>query len=115
MIECGNEPNVLRKQHPVAKYIARHVAYPGDGEVLGLGVVFEFAEVSLDRFPSAPSRDSHDLVVVSDRPSGGESIAKPEAIFGRDTICDVGEGRCALVGSHHEVSVIAVMSYDPFG
>ena len=70
------------------------------------------AEVPLDRHPRAAGGDPHRLVVVADRPAGGERVAEPEAVVLRDAVGDVGEGRGALVGRDHEVAVVAVVAHD---
>ena len=53
---------------------------PTHGEVLGLGVDAQLAEVPLDRLPGAAGGDAHRLVVVADRAAGGERVAEPEAV-----------------------------------
>ena len=80
MVERGHQPDVLGQQHPVAEHVAGHVADADDGEVLGLGVDAELAEVPLDRLPRAARGDAHRLVVVADRAAGGERVAEPEAV-----------------------------------
>ncbi len=112
VVERGHQPNVLGQQHSVAEHVAAHVADADDGEVLGLGVHAHFAEVPLDAFPCALGGDAHGLVVVADRPAGGERVAEPEAVGLRDLVGDVGERRRALVGGHHEVGVVTVTAHD---
>ena len=53
---------------------------PTHGEVLGLAVDAELAEVPLHRLPGAAGGDAHRLVVVADRAAGGERVAEPEAV-----------------------------------
>ena len=45
-----------RQQHAVAEHVAAHVADADDGEVLGLDVDAELAEVALDGHPRATAR-----------------------------------------------------------
>ena len=112
MVERGHQPNVLGQQHPVAEHVTAHVADADDGEVLGLGVDAHLAEVPLDALPRALGGDAHLLVVVADRTAGGERVAEPEPVGLRDFVGDVGEGRGALVGGHHEVGVVTVAAHD---
>ena len=56
--------------------------------------------------------DAHRLVVVAHRAAGGEGVAEPEAVVLGHAVGDVGEGRGALVGGHHEVGVVAVVAHD---
>ena len=72
-----------------------------------LDVDAELAEVALDRLPRAARGDAHLLVVVAGRAAGGEGVAEPEAVLGRDRVRDVGERRRALVGGDDEVRVVA--------
>ena len=101
-----------RQQHAVAEHVAGHVADADDGEVLGLGVDAQLAEVALDRLPGAAGGDAHRLVVVADRAAGGEGVAEPEAVRLGDVVGDVGEGRGALVGGDDQVGVVAVVPDD---
>ena len=80
VVEGRDQPDVLGEQHAVAEDVAGHVADADDGEVLGLGVHAELAEVPLDRLPRALGGDAHRLVVVADRAAGGEGVAEPEAV-----------------------------------
>ncbi len=110
VVEGRDEPDVLGEQHAVAEDVARHVSDPDDGEVLGLGVVADLAEVPLDRLPRTAGRDAHGLVVVSDRTPGRERVTEPEAVVLRHAVGDVGEGRGALVGGYDEIRVVAVVA-----
>ena len=65
VIERGDEPDVLRQQHPVAEHVARHVADADDGEVVAVGIDAEVAEVAAHRLPRAAGGDAHRLVVVA--------------------------------------------------
>src|SRR5690606_24542955 len=87
-----------------------HVADADRGEVLLLRVAAQGAEVALDRLPGAARGDAHALVVVADRATGGEGVVEPVAVRLRDAVGDVGEGRRALVGGHHQVRVVAVVA-----
>src|SRR5262249_37448038 len=84
------------------------VADADDGEVLRLGIHADFAEVAFDALPSAASGDGHAFVVVPGGAAGGECIAQPEGVLGRDRIGDVREGRRAFVCGDDEIGVIAV-------
>ena len=108
MVERHEQPDVLRQQHPVAEHVPGHVADAHHGEVLGLGVDPQLAEVPLDRLPGAARGDAHRLVVVADRAAGGERVAEPEPVVERHLVGDVGEGGGALVRGHHQVGVVAV-------
>ena len=83
MVEGGDQPDVLGQQHAVAEHVAGHVADADHGEVLGLGVDAQLAEVALDRLPGAAGGDAHGLVVVAGRAAGGEGVAEPEAVARR--------------------------------
>ena len=112
VVEGRHQLDVAREQHPVAEHVARHVADAGDREVGRLDVPPQLAEVPLDCLPGAPRRDAHRLVVITVRASGGERVAEPEPVVGRDLIGDVGEGCGALVGGHDQVWIILVVSHD---
>src|SRR5690606_38955224 len=86
-----------------------HVADAHAGEVLALRIPAQGAEVALDRLPRAARGDAHALVVVADRATGGERIAHPESVGHGQAVGDVGEGRGALVGGHHQVRVVLVV------
>ena len=111
VVEGCDQPDVLGEQHAVAEDVARHVADAHDGEVLGLGVDADLAEVPLDRLPGAARGDAHRLVVVADRPAGGEGVAEPEPVVEGHLVRDVGERRGALVGSDHQVGVVTVVAH----
>ena len=68
--------------------------------------------MALDGLPGPARRDAHLLVVVSGRPARGERVIEPEAVLARDAVGDVGQGRRAAVGGHHEVRVVAVVADD---
>jgi hypothetical protein len=108
VVERGDQPDVARQQHAVAEDVARHVAHAGHGEVGGLDVEAQLAEVALDALPRAARGDAHALVVVAGAAAGGEGVAEPVAVLGADGVGVVGEGRRALVGGDHQVGVVAV-------
>ena len=66
------------------------------------------AKWTLHRLPGAARGDAHLLVVVAFGAAGGERVAQPEAVAGRDLVGRVGEGRGALVRGHDQVRVVAV-------
>ena len=96
VIERGEQADVPRQQHAVAEHVAGHVADADAGEVLGLAIAAQRAEMALDRLPRALGRDAHGLVVVADRAARGERVAEPEAVLGADRVGDVGERRVPL-------------------
>ncbi len=112
MVERGDEPDVAREQHAVAEHVARHVADAGDGEVGGLDVDAELAEVALRRLPRAARGDAHRLVVVAHRPARRERVAQPEPVFVADRVGVVGERRRALVGGDDQVRIVGVVALD---
>ena len=67
VVERADQPDVAGEQHAVAEDVAGHVANSDDGEVGGLDVGPELAEVALDRLPGAAGGDRHLLVVVAGR------------------------------------------------
>ena len=113
VIERGDQLDMPRQQHSVAKDIARHVADPRNGEIGRLGIDAHLAEVTLDRLPRAARGDAHHLVVIASRSARGECVAEPEAILLADAVGVVRERRRALVGSDHEVRIVGVVSLDP--
>ena len=115
VVEGRDQARVLGAEHAVAEDVAGHVADADRGEVLGLAVDAALAEVALDRDPRAAGGDAHGLVVVAHRAAGGEGVAQPEAVVLGHAVGDVGEGRGALVGGHHEVGVVAVVAHDVDG
>ncbi len=112
VVERADQLDVTGEQHAVAEHVAGHVANPDNGEVGGLDVGPQLAEVALDRLPGAAGRDRHLLVVVAGGAAGGERIAEPEAVLDRDCVRDVREGRRALVGGDDEVRVVLVVAND---
>ena len=112
VVERADQLDVTGEQHAVAEHVAGHVADPDNGEVGGLDVGSQLAEVALDRLPGATGRDPHLLVVVAGGAAGGEGVAEPEAVLDRDRVRDVREGRRALVGGDDEVRVVLVVADD---
>src|SRR5690606_28624119 len=114
MIERGDQPGLVRKQHDVAKNIARHVADTDDGEGDRLDVAVHLAEVSLDRLPCALGRYAHALVVVTRRPSRSEGIIEPEIVLLAYGVGGVGESGCPLVRRDDEIWIVLVQPHDIF-
>ena len=112
VVEGGHEPDMRGEQHRIAEHIAAHVADADRAEAGRLAVHAELAEMALDRLPAAARGNAHALVVVALRAAGGEGVAEPEAVFRRHPVRNVGEGRGALVGRHHQIGVVAVMAHD---
>jgi hypothetical protein len=110
MIERGHQLDLAREQHAVAEHVAGHVADSSHRERLALNVAAELAKVALDALPGAARGDRHLLVVIAGGTAGGKGIAQPEAVFGRDGVGDVGEGRRALVGRDYQVGIIAIQA-----
>src|SRR3982075_591086 len=90
--ESRDEPGRRREQHAIAEDVAGHVAYTGRGEGHGLDIGAEFAEMAFDGFPRSARGDAHLLVVIALAAAGGEGIAEPMALLGRDRVGGVGEG-----------------------
>ena len=111
VVERRHQLDVLGQQHAVAEHVTRHVADTHDPERLALDVDVHLEEVPLDALPGAARRDGHALVVVAGRAAGGERIAQPEIVLGRDVVGDVGERGSTLVGGHHEIGVVAVVTH----
>jgi hypothetical protein len=105
----GDEPDLVREQHPVAEHVARHVADPDDGELVHGRVHAELVEVALDRLPRAARGDAELLVVVAGRAAGRERVVEPEAVLPRDPVGRVRQRRGALVGGDHQVGVDLVV------
>ena len=89
--------------------------HTGSGEGQGLDIGAELAEMALDGFPRSARGDAHLLVVIALAAAGGESIAKPMALLGRDSVGDVGKGRGALVGGDDQIGVIAIVPHRVVG
>ena len=49
-------------------------------------------------------------MVITGRTARSERIAQPEAVIDGNAVGDIGEGRGALVGSHHQVRVIIIVT-----
>ena len=111
VIEGRKQLDMPRQQHPIAEHVARHVADAGNGEVGGLRIDANLAEVALDRLPRAARGDAHHLVVVPHRPARGKRVVEPEAVLLADAVGVVRERRRALVGSDHEIRVVRVVSF----
>ena len=112
MIECRDQADVFGQQHAVAKHVARHVPYASDGEVGGLRVDADFAEVAFDTLPRTARGDAHFLVVIAGRAARGERVAEPVAVFGRNAVGVIRERRRALVCGHHQIGIIGIVTYD---
>ena len=112
MVEGGAQLDAFRQQHAVAEHVARHVADADDREGLGLGVAPHFPEMAFHRFPRAARGDAHLLVVVADRAARRECVAKPEIVVSGESVGDVREGRCALVGGDDEIGVVTIPRHD---
>src|SRR5215217_4829215 len=112
VVEGAHELYVTAQEHAVAEHVTRHVPDTNDGKVLGLDVLAEFAEVTANRLPGSPRRYTHLLVVVADGAAGGEGVAEPEAVLGREFVSYVREGRRALVCCDDEVGVVIVVARD---
>src|SRR5262249_16471290 len=110
MIECGDQFDVAREQHPVAEDVARHVAYPGHGEIVSLRVDAHLAEAPFDRLPRAARGDAHRLVVVAGGAARGEGVAQPEAVFLADRVGVIREGGSALVGGDDQIRIVFVVA-----
>ena len=54
-------------------------------------------------------------MVITDRSTARKRITKPEIAFQRDGVGGVGECRRALVGSHDEIGIVAVMDHHIIG
>ena len=65
VVERPDHLQVPRAEHAVAEHVARHVADPDDGDLGGVRVDAEIAEVPLHRLPRAARGDPHLLVVVA--------------------------------------------------
>ena len=102
-----------RQQHPVAEHVAAHVADADDREVLVWMSTPSSRKCRLTRLPGPARGDAHRLVVVARRAAGGERVAQPEAVVGRDAVGDVGERGRALVGGDDEIGVVAVVADHP--
>ena len=78
VVERGDEANAIRQQHAVAEHVARHVADTNHRKRLrcrSRDIAAHAEKVALHRFPCAARGDTHCLVVVSNRPAGGERVA----------------------------------------
>ena len=115
VVERGEQLDVAREQHPVPEDVARHVSDPHDREVVLLNIGAELAEVTLDRLPCAPRSDSHLLVVVALRASGGERVVQPESVLLGDLVGDVRELRGPLVRGDDQVGVVSVVANHSVG
>ncbi len=115
VVEGAHQLGVLGEQHAVAKHVTGHVTDADAGEVGGLAVDADLTEMALDRLPSATGGNAHLLVVITDRAAGGKGIAQPVAVFEAYLVGDVGEGRGTLVGGHHQVVVVLVVTHHGFG
>jgi hypothetical protein len=114
VIESGQKLDVVREEHAISKYVARHVADPDHGKIGGLGIDPHFAEVPFDRFPGSAGGDPHFLVVVTDGTARGECIVQPEAVLLGDAVRDVRESRGPFVCGDHQVRIIAVVANGVF-
>ena len=112
VVEGADQLGMPRQQHAVAEHVARHVADADAGEILGLAVDPDLAEVPLDRFPGAARRDAHLLVVVAARSARREGVAQPEPVILRHAVGDIGERRRALVRRDHQIGIVAVQPHD---
>ncbi len=65
MVERADQPDVTGEEHAVAEHVTGHVANSDNGEVGGLDVGSQLAEVAFHRLPGAAGGDCHLLVVVA--------------------------------------------------
>ena len=115
MVEGRDDLKRLRKQHPVAEDIARHIAATDDADGFALHVDAGFGKVALDRKPRALGRDAHRFVIITDAAPRSERVAEPEIAVDGNGVGYVGEGRGALVGSDHEIGIVTVVDDDLCG
>ena len=102
----------FRTQQAVAKHIARHVTDTNYRDGLGLHIDTQLAEMPLHRYPGATGGNAHFLVVVTHRPTRGERIPQPEAIFFRQGVGDVGKRGGAFIRRHHQIGIIIILAFD---
>ena len=112
VIERGHHLKRFGEQHSVAEHIARHIAAANNTNRVFLNVNSAFGKVALHRNPRALGRNPHRLMIITNRATAREGIAKPEAAFKRDGVGHIGECRSALVSRDHEIGVFAVMDHN---
>ena len=115
VVECCDQAGCLGAEQTVTEHVTGHVANADCGELLGLSVVAELSEVTLDGLPSTACGDAHCLVVVADGAAGCEGVAQPEAALQADCVCGVGECCGALIRCDHQVVVVSVACYNTLG
>ena len=115
VVECGNDLQRFRQQHPVAEHVARHIATADNADRLCLHIGAKFGEVALDGDPRALGGNPHRLVVVTDTAPRGEGITQPEMMLQCDGIGDIAERRGSLIGGNDEIGVFAVVNDDVGG
>ncbi len=113
MVEGGDQSDTAREQHAVPEHVARHVSDPDDRNRVRIDIDVEFHEVTTHRLPRSPGGDPEGLVVVAGRPTGCESVIKPEPGIDGDLIRGVREGRCSPVGGHDEVRIVTIEGANP--
>ena len=113
VVEGSHQPGFVRAQQAVAEHVSGHIPNANGGEFIGRRVDPQFPEVPLHRHPGALGGDAHFLVIVTVAAPRGEGIAHPEAILGRQAVGNVREGGGTLVGGHHQVMVVLVMTDEP--
>ncbi len=99
---------MLRQQHTITEHVTGHITNSNTGEISGLAIDTNFAEVPFYCFPAATGRDAHFLMVIAVRTAGGKGIAQPETVIFRDTIRNIREGRRTFVGRNNQVRIIFI-------
>ncbi|KAF1050668.1 MAG: hypothetical protein GAK43_02725 [Stenotrophomonas maltophilia] len=110
VVERRHQLQRLGHQQAIAEHVAGHIADADHRDLVLLHVDAAFTEVPLHRNPAATRGDAHALVVVAGRAARGERIAQPEAVLGGNAVGDIGEGRGALIGRHHQVGVVHIVA-----
>ncbi|RMN69924.1 hypothetical protein ALQ54_05713 [Pseudomonas syringae] len=112
VIERCDQLQLVRHQQAVAEHVTGHVADTDHADAVLLHIDVAFTEVTLHAHPCALGGDAHLLVIVTGRTTGSEGVAQPEAVVDGNAVGDVGERCRALVGGHHQIRVIIVMTHD---
>ena len=89
VIKGCNQLNMLRQQHTITKYVARHIPDAHDSKIIGLNIDTALTEVTLHRHPGSACGDAHLLMVVTYRTAGRKTIAHPEAAIHSNFVSDI--------------------------
>ena len=106
MVERSHQSGFFGTQQAVPENVPRHIANANSSKLVLRRVNTQFAEVTLNRNPGAPSGNGHFLVVVAIAAARGKCVAHPEVVFRSKTISDIRKCGCTFVGCNNQIVIV---------